>query len=801
MAVWGFRSRLLVCAAASCVATGAFAQTAASNDTQGGSGASTDRAASDQPGVGDIIVTATRSSQAMSRVPVSIAAFTQERLDKQGVRAVDDVMRLTPGVQFGRSGYGLTTDVSIRGIASGSGASTTGIYIDDTPIQVRAIGNSSGNAYPAIFDLERVEVLRGPQGTLFGAGSEGGTVRFISPLPNLSRFEGYNRAELAFTQSGAPSFELGAAVSGPIIEDKLAIRISGFGRRDGGYVDRIPYPDGNGANPSLGFPRKNANSVDTFSGRVALTWKPTPELTITPSFYYQNLKSHDTNQYWVSVLGSAISDPDRLDYVNGNKIASSNRDRFSISSLRIRYDLGAVTIASDTAYMHRREGGTYDYGAFINNIFGFGEDPTPVLSIPRNYDVGQLTNGQDNWTQELRISSNDRTAKFTYVLGLFWTSAKQKSHQNLANPHFEDIVHMPVEAFYGLPRAADGSIYIDNFWTTDKQIAGFGEANYEILPGLKLNAGVRVARTELDFRTTRDGPAQGGPGADQGRQRQTPVTPKFGISYQADGNNLFYATAAKGFRIGGVNRAIPTNATCGADLAAIGLTRAPTTYNSDTVWSYEVGSKNRFAGGAVRVATSAYYIKWQNIINGVDLPNCGFSFTTNLGAATIKGFDLQVDVEPIRSLILSAAVGYNNGTYDKTISSGGPKNYVTKGYVTSLGAPWVVTLSGQYDFKVAEVDSYFRIDYNYRSKNDGLIGRFDAASPDYDPFARRNPAMHDLRLRMGIRTDGFDISAFVNNLTNEHYLMNVDHTTVYGTIFQATALRPRTIGLTAAYRY
>ncbi len=774
----------------------------------GGAGAQTTQSAPETAGVEDIIVTATRQSQSLSRVPVSVAAFTQEKMDQQGVRRIDDVTRLTPGVQFGRSGYGLTTNISIRGVSSVSGAATTGIYVDDTPIQVRAIGNSSGNAYPAIFDLERVEVLRGPQGTLFGAGSQGGTVRFISPLPSLSRTEGYSRAEVGFTEGGASSYELGSAIGGAIIEDKLGFRVSGFARRDGGYVDRVPYPDGNGTNPSLGFPKKNSNSINTYSARAAVTWQPSDGFTITPSVYFQDLKSNDTSQYWVSVFDRPISDRKNQEYINGNKIASSNRDKYVLPSLRIRYDLGPVTLASDTSYLRRRESGIYDYGAFINNIFGslnFGtgelKDPTATLSIPGNYDVGRLSNGQNNWTQEFRISSNDPSSRLTYVFGVFWTEAKQKSRQDIVNPFFENIVDMSVEDFYGIPRTADGYTYVDNFWTTDKQIAGFGEVNFELIDGLKLTGGLRVARTQLDFRTTVDGPAQGGPGGFSGTQKETPITPKFGISYQADPSNLFYATASKGFRIGGVNRGIPTNATCAADLAAIGLTNAPTTYDSDTVWSYEVGSKNRFANGVIQLATSAYIIKWSNIINGVNLPNCGFGFTTNLGKATIKGFDLQVDVRPTDALSLTAAVGYNHGTYDDTIESGGGTNYVTKGYQTSMGAPWVVTLSGQYDFALGNLDSYIRADYNYRSKNKGLNDTFDPDSPNYDPFLPRNPAMQDLRMRIGVRSGGLDLSAFVNNLTNENYLMNVDHVTVYGQIFQANALRPRTFGLTAAYRY
>lgn len=440
------------------------------------------------PRLEEIVVTATRSSQTINRVPLSVAAYSQAMLDSQGVRQIDDITRFTPGVQLERSGYGLTSEIAIRGISSSAGSATTGVYIDDTPIQVRTIGNSSANAYPAIFDLERVEVLRGPQGTLFGAGSQGGTVRFISPSPSLSGTENYSRAEIASTKNGAPSYELGSALGGAIVDDKLGFRVSGFARRDGGFVDRVPYPDGNGTNPSLGFPKKDANSIDTYSGRAALTWVPVDGFTVTPSVYYQDLKSNDSGQYWDSVAGTPLSDRSKGRYINGNKIAATNADKFVLPALKLRWDLGAVTLASDTSYLRRRESGIYDYGAFINNIFGFGSDPTPVLSIPGNYDVGRLNNAQNNLTQEFRINSNDQDARLTYVVGVFWTRARQRSHQDIVDPFFESIVGMSVEDFYGLDRTPEDFIYVDDFYTTDEQLAAFGELNYEVIDGLKLTA-------------------------------------------------------------------------------------------------------------------------------------------------------------------------------------------------------------------------------------------------------------------------------------------------------------------------
>src|ERR1700689_4385634 len=195
--------------------------------------------AAPQPSAGteEVVVTATRRSEKLSKVPESISAFTSEKMDQLDVKNISDLVRFTPGVTFDTE----SKDISIRGVNSTAGDATTGIYIDDTPIQIRALGFGSDNTLPAVFDLERVEVLRGPQGTLFGAGSEGGTVRYITPQPSLTDFSEYAKAELSTTKDGAPSYELGGAMGGPIVDDQLGFRVSGWGREDGGWIDKVDY--------------------------------------------------------------------------------------------------------------------------------------------------------------------------------------------------------------------------------------------------------------------------------------------------------------------------------------------------------------------------------------------------------------------------------------------------------------------------------------------------------------------------------------------------------------------------------
>src|SRR5215472_9210362 len=264
---------------------------------------------SESGGLQEVLVTATRREERLQDVPISVTTFSQQQIDAKGLKNIDDLARLTPNLTFSRTGVGNSTnyndensDINIRGVDSAAGASTTAIYIDDTPVQSRHIGFGSYNVFPQLFDIERVEVLRGPQGTLFGESAEGGALRFLMPQPGLDRYSGYARAEIASTKDGDPSYEGGVAVGGPIIDGVLGFRASASYRQDGGWVDRVSY-----THPSepLSLPvyasttDQNANWQQTITARAALKWQITEKLSVTPSIYYQRLVINDTSGYWV----------------------------------------------------------------------------------------------------------------------------------------------------------------------------------------------------------------------------------------------------------------------------------------------------------------------------------------------------------------------------------------------------------------------------------------------------------------------------------------------------------------------
>src|SRR5258708_4350721 len=228
-----------------------------------------------------------RREEGISKVPISMTALSQDALDQRGIRDLTELVRFTPGVSIDTTG---TNQISIRGISSSAGAGTTGIYIDDTPIQMRELGFNPDETLPKTFDLDRVEVLRGPQGTLFGSGSEGGTIRYIMTQPSVSQESTYVRSEAAYTQHGAPSGEAGIAHGGPIIDGVLGYRASIWYRYDGGWINRVDNANN--------ITERNANHTGTTAARFALLWQPNENVKVTPSVMFQNKQQHDLSTYW-----------------------------------------------------------------------------------------------------------------------------------------------------------------------------------------------------------------------------------------------------------------------------------------------------------------------------------------------------------------------------------------------------------------------------------------------------------------------------------------------------------------------
>jgi iron complex outermembrane receptor protein len=770
----------------------ATAQTAAAGSREG----------AEAIGLQEIVVTATRMTENVNRVPESIVVFDAASLDARGIRSAADLLSIAPGVDLKTLG-GVQTNISIRGISNSSGdvvtgAATAGLYLDDTPVQIRSSGDGGGDSLPDVFDLERVEVLRGPQGTLFGSGSEGGAIRFISVEPSLQTVSGYRRAEVGFTRDGGASYELGAAQGGPIVDGVLGFRVSAHDRHDGGFIDRVPFPMGAGPQPA----EANANYSDTKSARVALLWSPSENLKITPSIYFRETDINDISNYW-----TALSDRSSTRYISGNGQNSPDTNKSYLVSAKLDWTRGPMELISTTSYYDRRETNLSDQRVLITNSFGGvstpPQNPFPVFATPGYYDNGLTKNTQSNWTQEVRLQSANSEARLTWVGGIFLADNRQLSYSDNRAPFFdlESGVPNASETLFGMPLLDGQYLVWEQIITHDKQAAAFGEVNFNVTSHLKATVGLRAARTELQFLDTRDGPLAGGPGQDSGKHFETPKTPKYVLTYQFDPDDMVYGSVSNGFRIGGVNQDV-SGILCAQELTALGFgTTAPKTYNSDRVRNFEVGLKTQ-PSERFRMAASVYYIDWFDIIQPVDVVSCGRTFTTNLGKAVSKGADFQMTFAATAQVLLDLMINYNDAKFTQTVRNPTASADVVKEGWTLGQTPWTIVGSEEYKFTGPfGWDSYLQGDVAYHSKNNGVTSITDPTSANYNPLVRPDGSTLDVRLRLGVQLSGWDVSLFVNNATNNHPLLTYRNDSPGGAIAYAAPLRPLSVGITMQSRF
>lgn len=740
---------------------------------------------------GEIIVTANKRSELLSKTSISVMALTKATLDSQGIKDISDIARTSPGLTFQvNDGFG-NTNISIRGISSRIGAATTGIYIDETPVQVR-----SGNdlvlqpIYASVFDLERVEVLRGPQGTLYGSGSEGGTVRYIMTQPSVSEASSSGRAELATTKNGAPTYEMGIAVGVPIVDGVLGIRASAWHRREGGWIDRIPTTIINDGRQG----EKNSNDRDLTAFRLSLLWKPSDSFSVKPSIMYQKNSAHDTDLNWVKD-GS---------YKQEYKIRQPVKSDYIIASNIVNLDAGPVTVSAISSYLDATGNSLYDEtyldGSAILGAFDFvdpalGGNAMALPELPDFFASYRTRSRVKQFSQELRLASNADDDRLNWVAGLYYQHTRSSSRQREFEPDFDDLLGAvgggTTEEFFGVPLLPGGVSYLQNNDTKDWQLAGFANATIKLANRLKLEVGVRYAKTSYEFKMFQDGPWNGGPLPSNGKQQEKPFTPKIGLTYDLDGG-VIYANAAKGYRIGGANASLAGNAACASEIRdTFGQDDVPRTYSSDNVWSYEVGAKGRALDRRISFAASAYWVDWNKIQSRVPL-KCFFDFVANVGTAVSRGFDLSVNGRVNDKITLGADVGYNDARYAEDYDFNG--TLLAKKGDNLPTPPWTVHLFADVRQPVnGDNEVYGRIDYSYNSPYDRLPSAdVKGGGDDTIRHARRQS---QLSTRIGYRLDRWDISLFADNLLNDH--AEQFRTRYSGTAYYFAARpRPRTIGLT-----
>ncbi|MDR2216617.1 MAG: TonB-dependent receptor [Nevskiaceae bacterium] len=864
-------------------------------------------------GLEEVVVTATRQADTVNRVALSITAETQRNLDQRGIRNLADLQGNVPALNITTVGGPGVANPIIRGIANtptAATAATTGFYLDDTPLQKRNTGGGvftlNGTPLPPLFDLERIEVLRGPQGTLYGGSSEGGTIRYITPAPSLTDYSSYARAEVSSVQSGGTNYEAGVAVGGPLIENKLGFRGSIWAKHDAGWVDIIDPLNG-----STRF--KDANDGSQYLARLSLAWQVSDNLMATLAYFtsHQEVNLTATNfnlsvdgvvteptQCYNTATVTSLPFPNRSNppvvatgdaacnaaqaanpavYIRrgasygpynlkpfqqlGGSIGTGNLNptatNMNLPTLTLDYNLGRVSVKSITSMIYDGTKGIQldtSQLSFRNIVGGTYTAPgaTPV-NVPRGFgfiesypdfwrENGRFTakNQRDGFSQEIRFSSEPNATPFSWVGGLFYSNMKGSSDYR---GHYELdriaglLYGITAQDRYGVPALPDENgdpvIFDTHQQTThDTEWAIYGEANYWITERLRLTGGLRISRVDFDYYNQEIGPGSGfntydTPGAiSSGSISNTPVTPKVTVQYQLTDQGMVYATAAKGFRPGGVNNLLSPNI-CSFAVGQFGLDvfQLPETFQSDSVWSYELGGKFRLFDNRLQVNGDVYRIDWNNPQTQVAMGvGCGVPIVANGGKARSEGLEFESEALLFDSLTANLAVGYNKSESLETVTGlFGPINLntgapVTSGYVVSLdGTPltpiapkWSVQTGARYDYQFGEeVRAYIRADYRWTSK---YVTSF-AGTQSYAPDASVGISTDRLNLRLGFELRNFDVNVFATNLLGQKGNITgggragcpIDPSgacptfTSYNPFFQTSYL-PRVIGLQVAYR-
>jgi outer membrane receptor protein involved in Fe transport len=381
-----------------------------------------------QPELQEIVVTAQKRAEELDKVPISITVFDKAAMDERGILDINGIAAATPGVDY--QSLGTVNSISIRGVAPTSGYATTGTYIDDVPVQVRssAIIGLEGNTEPRVFDLDRVEILRGPQGTLYGAGAMGGLIRFITPQPSLTEDSVYARSGVAITEKGDPTYEIGAAFGGPIVNNEIGFRVSAWHRQDGGWDD-----DDSAVPGGYVYPKANWQDSDVLRG--AMVFAPNDSLRITPSIFYQYAYEHDISEFqpaqsaasqdvftsYFSVLNPRYSNVSKGVFVNPNLLQEPSNDRFYMPSLKAVYLSRSVQLSLISSYYNRSNDAIQDFSAVTPAIYGL---PWQLTAASADSDFIRTT--QQVMTDEARLQSANADSRLQWTVGLLFIQSRQQ---------------------------------------------------------------------------------------------------------------------------------------------------------------------------------------------------------------------------------------------------------------------------------------------------------------------------------------------------------------------------------------
>jgi iron complex outermembrane recepter protein len=749
----------------------------------------------------EVSVIGSRRDERLSNVPASIAVWTPEAIELSSARSLEAIAALTPGAEYdfdAAVGPGISTNLAIRGVDDAGGRSTTRLFVDGAPIH--SPQSDFGEVRPLVFDLERVEILRGPQGALLGEGAEGGAVRFVSNQPSLTSFSGQARSEIATTARGSLSYEAGLAAGGPLVLDVAGFRASAWYRRDGGYVDHV--------DPFTGALVDAASNWSlSKSARMALTIAPADAVRITPSLSYQSVRLNDSPIFYVN-----LSNPDAGILRNGKLLREPADDSYYLSTVNVAASLPRAELTSVTSYFRRTAAALIDYTNSYPNYFLGQFGPLPVYPLAYENAAG-FTHSLvvSSWTQDLRLRSPHSDARLTWVVGVFYSELRQQDLQTLVN---SPVFFGESDPQFHVGSAIDSRIH-------ETQAAVFGMTDFKISTQLSASLGVRLTRDDSQQTKSYTELKVPVPVTRPPKQSDTPVAPRFSLSYQVNDHHALYATVAEGYRSSGIDPPLPFP--CTDDVSV--------PFGADSVWSYEAGTKNSFFDGQARLDFSAYFMRWNNF-HQLLFSRTSCAQVETKDSATSRGLELTVQAFVTPNLKTELAVGhidarFSDTTYVTGAGSGHDYFLINRGdwigTLPQVPSPWTVTGALEYDIALARgMIASLRLQDVLHSHNPGPFYTRPVAQgcclqgPPYPrvPWAwsvteypQADLATNVVNFRARLSRSNVDLSLFVDNLLNAHpLLLGKTEGSLFGValgppLVYATTFRPRTAGLAVVVRF
>ncbi|HVL79477.1 MAG TPA: TonB-dependent receptor, partial [Sphingomicrobium sp.] len=798
---------LLIGTAAAAIASPAFAQTVQEDVAQAVNPPDSAQAQTTaQPPQGaDIIVTATKRASRVQDVPFSINAQTEQDIQRANAQTIEDISRNVAGLAVQNLGPG-QSQVSIRGVSAGQIVrdqpgvkEQVGVYLDESVISLSLFTPDFD-----LFDLNRVETLRGPQGTLFGSGSVGGTVRYITNQPQLGRMVGMIEGNYNLVDFDDPGYHLKGTINVPL-GNMAAVRAVAYGTKFGGFIDALGPAGG-----------KNVNDGSRVGGRVSLLFEPTPDIKLTPRVVYQEVRANGFNREEIfNLYSNPFTNPPRTFRERQQYLLMREefRDDTLLADLTGSFGFGGVELTSVTSYINRDILVSRDASALTHSVsvdLGF---PIAATSIPSNL---RDTTDLKQWTQELRLASTG-TGPLQWVLGGFYSNIDRFYRQRLPTPGYSAFV----DARFGpgtSAAVANGFPDLDSPYNSDlpydiKQKAVFGEATYDF-GQFKLSGGGRY----YDFSETRDF-RSGGLFSDVSTltdetTKSKGFSPRVIGTWQPNANVNVNLQAAKGFRLGGVNDPLNLPLCSPQDAALFGPFQGA--FEDETLWNYEAGVK--YSRGPISFNAAAYHTRIRDLQVTLDAGTCSSRIVFNVPKAHTTGLEAELSARPAPGLDLSFAASLVEAEFDSTlpeplatttgIRKGNRLPSVprvqlagTASYSARFGptSDWYVTASAQHigSRYTQPADQ----ENNPRTFVHGLpvFGMPANAATTVD---LKLPAYQLVNLSAGVEWDhGLEIAAYVNNLFDENARLAFDRERGGRARLGFHVNQPRVIGMTVRQKF